>query len=179
MESKTNNGSSQNTSPNNKNELLDRIHKEWTQLMQIIQPLTEDEMSAEMNGGWSIKDHLAHITAWEHYLYEHHLQKSPPHEVFGMDSETYQNADEDDINGFLFRKNRELPVNQIRTDLNHMHKMVLSELERLPFSALMKPRYDDDQERRPLLWWVIANTSDHYNEHRVSIQKLLREVKNR
>jgi hypothetical protein len=178
MESKVSDSRSQNAYPSNKEELLNRIHMEWTQLMQTIQHINEDEMTIGIHGGWSIKDHLAHITAWEQYLCEHHIRKIPPHEVFGMVSETYQNADVDDINDFLFRKNRELTVNQIRTELHRVHEMVLSELEQLPFSELMKPRYDDDRERKPLLWWVIANTSDHYNEHRVSIQRLVRDIEN-
>jgi hypothetical protein len=177
MENRTNDNHLENMPPINKEELLNRIHKEWTQLLQVILPLDEDQMTTAVDGGWTIKDNLAHIIAWEQYLIHHHIRKSPPHDIFGMDSETYKKSDEDDINAFLFQKNKDLTLNQVRTDLRSTHEALLSELERLPFSTLIKPRYDDDQEGRPLLWWIIANTYDHYIEHRTAIERLIQDQK--
>jgi hypothetical protein len=157
--------------PHNQEELLERIHQEWIKLMHVIQNLDADEMTTPAKGGWSVKDHLAHITAWERYLCEHHLNQEPAHEVLGMTADTYRNADENRINDFIFQQQKDLPQAQILSELHHTHETMLSDLKQLPFSELMKPRHKADQDNRPLLWWVIANTSDHYKEHRLSIER--------
>jgi len=33
--------------------------------------------------------------------------------------------------------------------------------------------YADDPEKRPLLLWVIGDTSDHFAEHRAVIERML------
>jgi hypothetical protein len=43
----------------------------------------------------------------------------------------------------------------------------------MSFEDLMKPRRADDPEKRPLLLWVIGDTSDHFAEHRETIGKML------
>jgi hypothetical protein len=160
--------------PQDQEEFLHQIHQEWNRLMHIIQEFGEDEMTTPLNGGWSVKDHLAHISTWERYLCKHHLGQLPAHEVLGMEIETYQNADEDRINDFIFKRQKDFDLIQILSELFHTHQSMLSDLEQLSFSELMKPRYKEDPDARPLLWWVIANTSDHYEEHRLSIERSIR-----
>jgi hypothetical protein len=37
----------------------------------------------------------------------------------------------------------------------------------------MRSRFDDDPEKKPLINWVIYNTSEHFEEHRETIAKML------
>jgi hypothetical protein len=43
----------------------------------------------------------------------------------------------------------------------------------MSFEDLMKPRHADDPEKRPLLMWVLGDTSEHFAEHRETIEKML------
>jgi hypothetical protein len=43
----------------------------------------------------------------------------------------------------------------------------------MSFDDLMAPRHADDPEKRPLLLWVIGDTSDHFAEHRAVIERML------
>jgi hypothetical protein len=161
--------------PSNKDELCNRIEYEWSKLMDVIQPLDEMEMTMRPAGGWSIKDNLAHISVWEHYMCEHHIGKAPPHEALGMDAESYAKADEDGINDFLFLKIKDLTLSQVQSELHRTHKAMLSVLEQLSYKELMKSRDRNNPKEGPLLKWVVGNTYEHYKEHRLSIEKFIKE----
>ena len=161
--------------PSNMDELHNRIEKEWTELMDVIKHLDEDEATMRYANGWSIKDNLAHISAWEQYLCDHHLGNVPPYEALGMDAESFAKADEDGVNDSLFQKNKDLPLSQVQIELHHTHQTMLSVLEQLSFATLMKPRDENDPEAGSLLRWVIGNTYEHYKEHRLSIERLIKE----
>ncbi len=51
--------------PQDKADLLARIHRERSALKQTISRLSEREMITPGPEGWSAKDHLAHIVAWD------------------------------------------------------------------------------------------------------------------
>ena len=52
-------------------------------------------------------------------------------------------------------------------------KEVMARLEAMPFENLLQPRFPDDPQKRPLIEWVMGNTSDHIKEHRLTIEKAL------
>jgi len=153
--------------PKDKNELLRRIQVEWEALENKIQQLSEEQMTAPDDGGWSVKDNLAHLAEWHRYLRFYHLRKLPPHEVMGIDKATYEEVDEDGINHILFMRNKDRTLGEVLAELRQTHAEVLDDLEGLSFEELMEPHYPDDPEQRPLLNWVIGNTYSHYREHRL------------
>ena len=157
--------------PKNKVELLNRIEREWTALQRAIAGLGEAQMSVPDAGGWSIKDNLAHLSAWENFMRQHYLHHLPPHEVMGIDAETFEKADENVINAILFQRNKDRSAAEVLAELRHSHEQVLADLDQMSFADLMKPRLADDPEARPLIGWVIGNTYDHYMEHRSTIEK--------
>jgi hypothetical protein len=57
--------------------------------------------------------------------------------------------------------------------LKQTYETVLAKLDAMSFEDLMKPRRADDPEKRPILLWVIGDTSDHFAEHRETIGKML------
>jgi hypothetical protein len=50
---------------------------------------------------------------------------------------------------------------------------VIKKLDSMSYEDLMVPRHADDPEKRPLLMWVIGDTSDHFAEHRATLEKML------
>ena len=54
--------------------LLDNIQAEYNRLESLLAPLSEEQLTTPgVNGPWSIKDNIAHLTAWQDYLL-HQLQ---------------------------------------------------------------------------------------------------------
>jgi hypothetical protein len=43
----------------------------------------------------------------------------------------------------------------------------------MTFEDLLQPRHADDPTKRPLLMWVLGDTSEHFAEHRQVIEKML------
>ena len=156
--------------PKNKTELMLRIQQEWTALQRAIDGLSEAQMSIPDAGGWSIKDNLAHLSAWENFMREHYVHHLLPHEVMGIDAD-FENADENVQNAILFQRDKDRSVAEVLTELHQTHEQVLLDLDQMSFADLMKPRLADDPEARPLIGWVIGNTYDHYMEHRSTIEK--------
>ncbi len=170
-------GISTPTLPRNKANLMKRIRREWSALMRTIEGLTPERMSAPMPGGWSIKDHLAHLATWEQFLVHHHIQGQPPHQVMEIDAETFKRLDETGLNEMIRKGNRFRPAPDVLANLRTSHAQVLQTLVSMSFDELKEPRYSDDPEKRPLIDWVIGNTYEHYAEHRQDIKIGLGEAK--
>ncbi len=157
--------------PKDKAELLARIDQEWTALRELIDSLTPKQMSEAVPGSWSVKDHLVHLTTWEQFLLRYHLGQEPPHIVMGLDAETFERLDEDGLNALIYERSQDRSLEDVLDSFTQSHNQVLDALELVTFADLMKPRYADDPEARPLINWVIGNTYDHYREHRQTIQE--------
>jgi len=57
--------------------------------------------------------------------------------------------------------------------LKSVYADLIAKLDAMSFEELLAPRHADDPEKRPLLLWVVGNTSDHFAEHRATIEKML------
>lgn len=158
--------------PRDEAELVEHIEREWAALLHTVDKLSPEQMTTPDAGGWSPKDHLAHLTVWEQYLIRFYLRGEPPHQVMQVDEATFQRLDTDGINAILFERNRARPVEEVLTDLNRTHAQVLAVLEQVSFANLMLQPSLDDAQSRPAIDSVIANTYDHYQEHRQVIESL-------
>jgi hypothetical protein len=125
-------------------------------------------------GSWSPKDNLAHLTAWMKILTSYHIDRNPAHEVIGVGPEVTANWDYDVMNAALFERDRNLAITHVMQELKRTYTYVLSRLESMTFEDLMRSRFDDDPEKKPLINWVIYNTSEHFEEHRETIAKMLK-----
>ena len=165
--------SAESSIPNDKADLLARIQREWSALMRAIEGLPPEQMSVPDAGGWSIKDNLAHLTAWEQLMLLHYLQGRPPHEAMQIEAATFERLDENGTNAILFERNRNRSVAYVLDGLRRSHEQVLAFLGQMSFSDLMKPRFLDDPQARPVINWVIGNTYEHYQEHLHNIQAIV------
>lgn len=159
--------------PKDKAELLAWIDLEWNRLLVAVQGLDEEAMSAPDKGGWSIKDNLAHLADWERFLRLNHLQRIPPHEVLGIDPETFATLDEDGQNAILLERSQNRTAVEIIAGLKESHAQVLEELEDWSFVNLMKPYFDNGDPTLTLGHYVAGNTYLHYREHRETIERNL------
>ncbi len=157
-------------------ELFSRIDRGWKELHDAVARCDRTKWEMRPEGAWSIKDHLAHLSAWEDYLCGYHLGDQPEHEAMGIDELTYRTLDQDGLNALLYRRNRDRPLADVEADLGRSHAQVLDRLHAIGFDSLLAPRYPDDPEAGPRLRWVASNTYEHYEEHRVAIERLAREA---
>ena len=158
------------STPESKVELVARITREWDALQAAIAGLSEEQLTAPGEGGWSIKDNLAHIAAWEQYMLAVVLQGQTAAQGLGVAPETLEGLDEDGINEIIYQRSRDLSLPAVLDAARLSHEEVMQALARTPFEMLLKPLKPD--RPTPALDWVIGNTYDHYREHLRYIERL-------
>ncbi len=159
------------TFPQNTAELLSTIEQEWNELMRVVDRLTPQQMTTPDAGGWSPKDNLAHLAAWMRYMKDAYLYKMPAHEAMGIEAEKLRGLDENGINAVLFERNRNRSATDVVDGLKSTYADVLQTLKVFPFPDLMKPLRPSGPDKRLVIDSVLDNTSKHFREHRLTIEK--------
>ena len=159
--------------PGSKAELVSAIRREWKLLMDVVDRLDEQKMTTPDPGGWSPKDNLAHLAEWMNSLMGYHMEKRPAEEVMNLTPEQTRDWDMEIINPVLFERNKDRPAAEVLDWLKQTYEKLLAKLEAMSFEDLLAPRHADDPEKRPLLIWVLGDTTEHFQEHRETIEKML------
>ncbi|HEX9372274.1 MAG TPA: ClbS/DfsB family four-helix bundle protein [Roseiflexaceae bacterium] len=161
--------------PASKAELIEWVRREHAALEETIDRLTEAQMTAPVDGGWSIKDILAHITAWEQVLVLFHMGGRPFDEAAGLDTITYGTDDTEQINDALYRRDRDKPLPDVLAAFRRSYEQALAAIEATDEADLFKPytpRGRTAADTGPLIDWIASDTYEHYVEHRLMIQAL-------
>lgn len=159
--------------PGSKAELISAIKREWKLLMDVVAKLDQQKMATPDEGGWSPKDNLAHLSEWMNSMMGYHIDKRPAHEVMRLTEEQTRDWDMEVINPVLFERNKGRSIEDVLDELKQTYEKVLAKLDAMSFEELMAPRHAEDPEKRPLLLWVIGDTSGHFEEHREVIERML------
>ena len=163
-----------------KADLLAHIERDWTAINKLFDSLTESQLTDIRNpDGWSIKDHIAHLTAWENSSV-YFLRHIPRHEGLGISEAIYLNDDIDETNDAIFRLHKDESLADVRERFQEVHKQLLALLEPLTDADLEKPYayYLPDEpgedEGPPAMRVVYGNTTHHYREHQPWIEEMLK-----
>jgi len=157
--------------PKSKEELFSAIEREWKALMAVISKLDDKQMVIPDAGGWSPKDNLAHLSEWMKSMMGIHLDRRPVQEVWDTSAEVAKRFDIDEVNAIFFERNQNRFTDEVMDELKQVYERLITKLNSIPFEDLLKPRFYDDPQKRPVLNWVIGDTSDHFAEHRATLEK--------
>ena len=160
--------------PKDKPELMSAIKREWKLLLDTVESLTDKQMTAPDEGGWSPKDNLAHLAEWIKILMGYHMDHRPSHEVLGVPPEATQDWDFNVINSLLFERNRNRLTSDVLGELKQVYAQLIAKLELMSFEDFMKPGHVDDPEKNPLVLWILGNTTEHFAEHRETIDRTIK-----
>ncbi len=161
--------------PKDKEDLMLAIDRERTALWNLVRGLNEAQMSTPDSSGWAPKDNVAHVTEWIKSFIGYHLDHRPWHEVLNVDKTLTDKADFDGINDLLYQRKRKMPVREVLNEFQETCAELYSRLNQLSFEDLMQSRFPDDPEKRPVVIWVLSNTTEHFAEHRAYIQRAVKE----
>jgi hypothetical protein len=161
--------------PKDKAELMSAIEREWKLLCEVTDKLTDTQVTTPDEGGWSPKDNLAHLSEWMRVLMGYHIDHRPSHEVLHLAEEDTRDWDFEIINPILFERNKNRSRKDVMDELKQVYTQLHDKLSNMSFEDLLKPRHADDPEKRPLLQWVLGDTTEHFLEHRETIEKGLKE----
>jgi hypothetical protein len=165
--------------PRDRDELLRRIDQGWAALERTIGGLTEQGLTARRDAaGWSIKDHLASLAAWERSI-AYLLQGRPRHAGLGVPEAVYRTAGDDGINAAIQRQHADRPAAAVLSDLRAGHRHLLGVLAGLTDADLRRtyshylPGEPGEETGAPIVGWIVGNTYEHYREHLAWIEALI------
>ncbi len=144
-------------------DLLDLIARERGALEQAVASMSDDSL-AYMPGGWSAKDHLAHVAAWERRL-GGELRGDRAAERFGLDESAFNATDTDDFNALLYARYRDEPPVTVRAEFQDSGEALRAAIAALSDADLQQPVRPDDPGVDTLLELIAWDTYRHYPEH--------------
>ncbi len=154
-----------------KAQLMLEIEDGWLIINQAIDSLSKAQMTTLRDGeGWTVKDHIAHMTAWERSAL-YFLQGKPRHEGLGIEESVYLSEDEDSINADIYARQQSLTLPEVLADFRVVHSQLLTALQPLTDSELMLPYRHflpdepGDGEGPPGINVIYGNSAHHYREH--------------
>jgi hypothetical protein len=165
----------QPSTPQEKAELIARIRQGRAALLELIGDLSDAQMTAPgKDGGWSVKDHLAHLTAWERLAIarlQGRSEREP--EIVGMDAASYTTADLGGVNAAIYQRHKDEPLAGVRAAFDTATDEVVAVVDGMTWEDLLRPTFPNDPDSGLLLENVAGNTYDHVAEHTPWIQAVI------
>jgi hypothetical protein len=155
-----------------KSELLDQIRSEHGLLEATLSRLTHAQMLLPgVDGEWSVKDALAHISAWERWMigWTNSLQR-------GEKPDTPDTWDVDRMNAEIFARVKDFALADVLEEFRLSYWDSVALAESLSEKQL-QTNYPDTWPMGPLWMGIADNTSGHYKQHRGDIQTWLLKQK--
>jgi hypothetical protein len=167
--------------PATKAELLERIRRSRAALEATLNTLSEAEMTRPGPSGWSIKDHLAHLAAWELGIAAL-LTGRPRFTAMQVEDAAAAGQSVDELNELIYRLNAGLSLAEVRDNYQAAHRQMLAALGPLDDADLQRPYVSflparSDGPDRPVIEWIVGDTYDHFDEHNAYIRAQLQEIR--
>lgn len=160
-------------------EVHERMVAEHAALTALIADLSDAQLAARpADGGWSIKDHLAHLAAWELGIAAL-LRGDPRFTVMGLSATPSALGGIEAANRALQAHNADRTAPEVRAMLAEAHRQALAAIGALSDADLHRPyrHYAPaearDDAHQPVAYWVAGDTYVHYADHRHTIEALL------
>jgi hypothetical protein len=161
--------------PANKAEFLPDLARAWAELQKTLDGFSEEQMTQRTDHvGWTVKDHLGHLIAWEEGIIAL-LKKEPRWEAMGVDTELAKSRlveeTEDALNQVMRDRMQELSLAEVRDRLRSANEALKSQVASMDGGELLRgyshfaPDEPGEETGRPVLGWVVGNSSEHYREH--------------
>ena len=163
-----------------KAEFLAETERSWKQLNALLDRLTEAEMTGLQDAaGWTVKDHIMHMVAWERTVI-FHMQGKQRHDALGISETLFRSADFDGMNAVVQQNNKDVLLPDALEQLRSTHRQMIELIEPLSDSDLLKPfrRWrpgeSGDGEGPALMGLIDGNAGGHFAEHLEWIEALVK-----
>ncbi len=160
------------TGPTNKQELLERMEVAHQDLVRVLASMNDNEKTAPiLQDGWSVKDSLAHIVAWEKMTMDWLARSLQGEEVRRfVPGFIYNSPDEQEpvmqaLNQRLFEENKLRPLDEVMRDFRATHRQISEFVGDMSDADIFDPNRFAWRNGSPALDMIAGNTFEHYAEH--------------
>ena len=153
-----------------KTELLEKLEQSRADFLELLEPLTEDELlEPVLAGGWTVKDVLVHLMLWEAELIKLLFQTQQ-----GRTPQTILNGDEpeDKINARWYAQHKDRELEQALKDFDTIRDQTIRRVETFSDKDLTDPKRYPWLKGEPLWQWIVESTVEHEEEHIPEIRDL-------
>jgi hypothetical protein len=161
-----------------KAEFVEDLQKTWSELQAGLTALTPQQMTGTYDDqGWNVKDHIAHLAAWEESV-ANLFEGKPRHQTLGVALERFTGENIDVINASIRERWEPLTLNAALDSFKNIHNNLMISVNNLSSEDLTKPAAEffpqtPPGEERRVHEIIRANTSDHYREHLLWIKQIV------
>ena len=158
--------------PTNKTELLARMRDSYAAFEALLAPLSAELLCAPgVNGEWSIKDILAHLTIWQERV-------STQLEAIARGEESPLDPIANDEQMHVFNNatvaaSRARPLSEVQADFRATVQRLSANVEAAGEAALFEPGRFAWLDGGTMATSIAGNTFEHYAEHVPMIEALL------
>ena len=116
---------------------LQREQEQWEALLNQIGEARMDQ--ADVAGGWSIKDIVAHLTGWRRRTVARLQAAQRGDDDFAVPWPAQLQTD-DEINAWLYEANRDRSVREVLDDSRQVFQQLVTVIEAFPEAELLDPQ---------------------------------------
>jgi hypothetical protein len=157
------------------NSLLEKIEASWNDLFEHVTKLGPGGLLVAAPDGWAVKDHLAHVAAWEHSLLGL-IEGRDRLAAMGLQP---MEKDTDLINAAVQKLHADETPEQVLKYFRESHKQLTAGLGKLSDADFQKPyshfQPSAPEQEAPVIGWVAGDTWEHYAEHIAWVDQLIKE----
>jgi len=168
-------GDNQEQIPTNRAQLLQTVGNAHDELERTLALLRNEQMTeALLEGGWSVKDLMSHLTAWEQLT----LQRLAVRRDAEKLAEIYSRFGEGDeglnrLNNDFYEESKDKPLPDVRRDFNLSYSKFMQAVGDLPEEELFEEGHSLIWDGAPLLGLIAGNSYAHYREHAAQVQAIV------
>lgn len=149
-------------------ELLERVASSRAELERLVEAVPATDLDRPFGDGWSVKQHVAHIAAWEASLVALLRRQSRP-AAMGVPDDIWAAHEIDAVNASIANAAAPETFESVLQRFHAIHGEVLTELKKLTDADLARPYSDFDTNpayaTEPIEGHLGFDTFDHYEEH--------------
>ncbi len=153
-----------------KNTFLAEIERGYTDFTALLSSLSEGQITVTgVNGAWSVKDNIAHITVWHNWVSDLLREiKGGEKQQYGVD---WSDEAVDEVNERVYQENKSLPLAEVLAQFRTSYQQLLGTVQAMSLEEL---NISMPVPSKALAWQLIAgNTYEHYQEHATIIRDWL------
>jgi len=145
--------------------LLHEMRTGYVALEEMLAPLDETWMiTPGANGDWSIKDVLAHVTAWHRHVLDR-LQAAARNETPSLYGTLLDEEGVNRLNEQFYQENKSRALGEVITDFRSSYLQVVEAVQALKEEDLTDAQRFSWTRGIPLWQFVAGDSYEHYLEH--------------
>ena len=153
-------------------QLLETMKTTQTDWQALLTEVGEARMTvAGVTGDWSVKDVIAHLTAWE----KRTVARLTAVREGGVPQPAPwpPNLSEEKINAWIYEANRDRTLHDLLEDSRRVQDQIMKQLQSITNEELNSPGRFSWLDGNALAEYIPGNTYEHYQEHGELIRKWL------